>query len=318
MFPVASKFSGCLLGSALGDAVGELAFCFRTKKRLDSEIERCELLRYTDDTAMAMGVARSLAEKKTIDPEHLGRIFHENFNKEPWRGYAAGPPSIFSRVESTGRSYVEVAAGLFGGRGSYGNGSAMRVAPVGLFFHDSAELRQQASRSALPTHSHELARDGAALQATAVALALRAEPHGSFPRDRFLEGLFEAARTPAFQGKIRLVRELVFSDAQDRHAAEALGKTVAVHESLPFAMYCFAKYPQSFEDCIYCSILNGGDRDTLGAMAGAISGARLGVEGLPKAWLEKLEGRNLLETLAGSLLRGRAARGRDRTQGDTR
>ncbi|MBC8493124.1 MAG: ADP-ribosylglycohydrolase family protein [Chloroflexi bacterium] len=57
-------------------------------------------------------------------------------------------------------------------------------------------------------------------------------------------------------------------------------------------------HPQSFEACLFCAILNGGDQDTLGAMACAVSGAYLGVEAIPRAWQEKLENRQHLEDLA--------------------
>jgi poly(ADP-ribose) glycohydrolase ARH3 len=297
-----SKFPGCLLGSALGDSIGELAFRFRSKTRLDAEISDSKLLRYTDDTAMAIGVAQCLIETKTIDPERLGQIFHENFKKEPWRGYASGPPSIFGQVESFAVKYSEAAAGLFGGKGSFGNGSAMRVAPVGIFFFESPDLYERASQSARPTHSHRLARDGAAIQAKAVALAVKASPLEPFPREQFLDEIENFSRAPEFKAKIRILRELLSSDVSDAYAAKILGQSVAVHESLPFAVYCFAQYPDSFEKCIYCAVLNSGDRDTLGAMAGAISGAYLGVESIPKDWLEKLEGRKLLEELAKLLL----------------
>lgn len=297
-----SRFAGSLIGSALGDAIGELAFRFKSKVRLDAEIHACSLLQYTDDTAMAMGVAQCLIEKKTIDPEHLGQIFHRNFKNESWRGYASGPPSIFIKVETEGIRYTEAASMLFRGKGSFGNGAAMRVAPVGLFFHGQSDLYEQAARSAVPTHSHPIARDGAAVQAKAVDLALRTPTGGQFPVTAFLEELEAFTLTAEFKDKIRLIRELTASGAPDREAARTLGKSVAIHESLPFAVYCFLRHPDSFEDCIYCAVLNRGDRDTIGAMAGAVSGAYLGTEAVPRKWRDKLEGRNNFESLAAALL----------------
>ena len=297
-----SKFLGCMIGSALGDAVGELAFRYRSKNRLEAEVQNSELLRYTDDTAMAIGVAQCLAEMNAIDPERLGQIFHENFKAEPWRGYASGPPSIFARVESSGLKYSEAASGLFGGTGSFGNGSAMRVAPVGLFFYDSVELYESARRSALPTHTHALAVDGAAVQAKAVALAVKFPSMEAFSSEQYLGELEAFARTPEFKSKISLIRKLLSSRTSDAEAATILGKSVAVHESLPFGIYCFVRNPESFENTLHSAILNGGDRDTLGAMAGAISGAYLGIDSIPKRWLEKVEGGKLLESLAESLL----------------
>ena len=61
--------------------------------------------------------------------------------------------------------------------------------------------------------------------------------------------------------------------------------------------------PKSFEECLYCAVLNGGDRDTLGAMACAISGAYLGVDGIPQSWIDKLENREYIEELASKLFR---------------
>ena len=114
-------YSGCLLGSALGDAIGELAFHNTNIERLSYKLELVKELIYTDDTAMAIGIAESLLEKGHLDPEHLGKTFQKNFQREPWRGYASGPPTIFASVAQTGTTYVEAAKSLFGGRGSFGS-----------------------------------------------------------------------------------------------------------------------------------------------------------------------------------------------------
>jgi poly(ADP-ribose) glycohydrolase ARH3 len=75
-----------------------------------------------------------------------------------------------------------------------------------------------------------------------------------------------------------------------------------MHESMPFAVYAFLRHPQSFEGCLLCAVLHGGDRDTLGAMACAVSGAYLGIEAIPPAWREKLENRKHIEDLADKLV----------------
>jgi poly(ADP-ribose) glycohydrolase ARH3 len=80
---------------------------------------------------------------------------------------------------------------------------------------------------------------------------------------------------------------------------------VAVHESMPFAVYSFLRHPRSFEECLFCAVLNGGDRDTLGAMACAISGAYLGAGAIPQTWQRKLENCQQIERLALGLLEGR-------------
>lgn len=297
-----AKYIGCVIGGALGDSIGELAFRLPDKIKLMAILEKADALRYTDDTAMAIGLAQSLIEKGDVDSELLGKRFHENFLKEPWRGYASGPPTVFALVESTGMSYVEAAKTLFNGNGSFGNGAAMRVAPIALLYHVSPHLSEKAFASAEVTHSHMMAKHGAALQATAIDQALALDPAEPFSFQQFIDGLRVLRLTTKLHKKIELLQDLLESHTPCAQAIKVLGKSVAIHESLPFSIYAFLMHPKSFEECLFCAVMNGGDRDTLGAMAGAISGAHVGISGIPGEWQEKLENRELLQELALSLL----------------
>ncbi len=290
-----------MVGSAIGDAIGEMAFSYPEKDELLKAISQVKELIYTDDTAMAIGLAESLIERKGIDPQHLGDTFYKHFVREPWRGYASGPPSIFSLVRRTGISYVHAAKTLFGGEGSLGNGAAMRITPVGLFFSHSDLLYEQACASAEVTHSHPVGKDGAAVQAYGIAQALWLDPNEEFPRERFIQNLISFAKTSQIREKMEDVQNLLNEECSERMASKRLGRSVAVHESMPFSIYSFLRYPKSFVSCLFCSILNGGDRDTLGAMAGALSGAYLGIEAIPRAWIEKLENLDTIERLASSI-----------------
>ena len=298
-----AKYVGGMVGSAVGDAIGELAFLYPRRERLISALHGVSEFRYTDDTAMALGLAQSIMEAGSIDQQKLGEVFRLNFQREPWRGYASGPPTIFSLVQNLGISYKEAARMMFGGSGSFGNGAAMRIVPVGLFFHQAEDLYQQASLSAEVTHAHPVGRDGAAVQARAVANAVNLDPQQEFPLENFAQTLMGFARTPEIQSKMKLVHRLISKKASPNAAADELGRSVAVHESMPFAVYSFLRCPKSFEGCLFCAILHGGDRDTLGAMAGAISGAYLGVEAIPQHWCQKLENRAYIEELALELFR---------------
>jgi poly(ADP-ribose) glycohydrolase ARH3 len=293
-----SKFVGALVGSALGDAVGELSFSYPAKELLTSRLKLVTQLRYTDDTAMAIALAESLIREGCVDQDKLGARLRENFYREPWRGYASGPPTIFSMVKRMGISYVEASRTLFGGMGSLGNGAAMRIAPLGLFFYDSSELYGQARASAEVTHAHPVGMDGGVIQAYAVAQAVAYDPNKAFPVKTFLENLIQASKTQEIKEKLVLVQRLIEEKAPPSLASEMLGRTVAVHESLPFALYAFLTYPGSFDECLYCAVLHGGDRDTLGAMACAISGAYLGAEAIPEALREKLENMEYIASLA--------------------
>lgn len=298
-----TKYVGGMIGSALGDAIGELAFQYPEKNKLSAVVESLAELPYTDDTAMAIGLATSLVSRGHLDGQHLGETFRRNFEQEPWRGYATGPPTIFSMVSSTGISYPKAAQSLFGGAGSFGNGAAMRIAPLGLFFHNSPEIYQQACGSAEVTHAHPVGKDGAAVQACAVSRAVRLDSQEEFLPQEFIRSLVDFARTSEIQEKMRLLYELIDESVPPAVAAKQLGQSVAVQESMPFAIYSFVSNASSFEDCLYCAIMHGGDRDTLGAMAGAISGAYLGIEAIPSGWRSKLENRETIEELALGLAR---------------
>ncbi len=293
-----SKFLGGILGSALGDAIGEMAFSHPHEKQLFLNVNRASLLRYTDDTAMAIGLAESIIEKGLINKRNLGDSFNRNFQREPWRGYASGPPTIFSLVRKHDINYPDAARMLFGGTGSLGNGAAMRIVPVGLFFHNAENIYGTASASAEVTHAHPIGMDGAAVQALAIAQAVKLMPGEEFPLDPFMRALIDFARTPEIRMKMGMVRDCITEGVSSQVVADRIGRSVAVHESMPFAIYAFLKNPNSFEACLTCAILNGGDRDTLGAMACAISGAYLGIEAIPDEWTRKLENRDYLEELA--------------------
>jgi poly(ADP-ribose) glycohydrolase ARH3 len=98
-----------------------------------------------------------------------------------------------------------------------------------------------------------------------------------------------------------IVRDLINDNGSPEEAAHYIGRTVTVYESMPFAVYSFMRHSQSFENCILCAVLHGGDRDTLGAMAGAISGAYLGIDAIPGVWKKKLENLDMIAKLGRGL-----------------
>jgi poly(ADP-ribose) glycohydrolase ARH3 len=290
---------GALLGCALGDAVGELAFRYPVKDELDQVIRRLDTLIYTDDTAMAVVLATQLVEDRAVDPQSLGDRFAAAFAREPWRGYGPGPPKIFEAVQASGRGYPEVARELYGGEGSLGNGAAMRAAPLGVAYRDGPELAAAAERAAEVTHAHPVGRDGGLLAARAVGLALRHALDGRpITPVALAEQLTRGCRTEVLGDKMAAVTRLLGDGAPESEVADAVGRTVAAHESVPFAVYAFLAAPEDFERCLAIAMLNGGDRDTLAAMAGAISGAYLGEDALPERWRARCENRCQLRELA--------------------
>ena len=295
------KFLGCLIGAAIGDGLGAWreGRTMAKKEEIESLAERLEQLAYTDDTHMTIGVAESLIESKGFDGEHMTQTFIKNYEVEPWRGYGPGPPRIFRMIKN-GEPW-DSAAGNFYKGGSFGNGSAMRVAPIGLLYSQNQEtLREVAYKSSSITHSHELGKEGAALQAYAVALALNTHSDEEIDREAFILKLQDFAQNQLYKEKIGNTKELL--GEQDRAKVIAvLGNGIEAPRSVPTAIYSFLKQPRSYEDCVIYAVSLGGDADTIASMAGAISGAYLGIKAIPEKWRVKLENRAYIEVLAESL-----------------
>ena len=296
-----SKFLGALAGTAVGDALGaSLEGWHRVEPaEIQALAERRRILVYTDDTHMTIGVAESLIQNKGFDGQHMAHTFMANYEHEPFRGYGPGPPRIFRMIKG-GEAWDEAAEKLYRG-GSYGNGSAMRIAPVGVFYHDDpVELREVAYRSSQITHSHELGKEGAALQAYAVALATTLDSSSPFEAGGFLGKLTNFIQHEVYKQKLSRIEKLL-GEADRQRVVMELGNGIEAFNSVPAAIYSFLSHPGSFEDAVIYAISLGGDTDTIGAMTGAISGAYLGIESIPDRWKNKLENRSYIEELAQKL-----------------
>src|SRR4051812_26733515 len=113
---------------SVGDAYGENEI-----KILPGDIAR-KGWPWTDDTAMAISIVRCLVEDGKIDQDKLAKYFAELFRADPQRGYGRGTANLLYAIFTDGK-WKERSANWWGpGIGSHGNGSAMRVAPLGAFF----------------------------------------------------------------------------------------------------------------------------------------------------------------------------------------
>ena len=165
---------------------------------------------YTDDTAMTFSLARSLVEKKQFDAGDVakkcvflfrhfnGIINHSSFFRfvdeyfaQPRRGYGGNIIDVFKALKMDDCKDPYGPARLqFAGRGSYGNGSAMRMTPVALFCQQNMEEAiNMAYKSSLITHTNELGYNGAILQCLAIHLALRLDPTQPLDTDNFAKQL---------------------------------------------------------------------------------------------------------------------------------
>jgi poly(ADP-ribose) glycohydrolase ARH3 len=295
------RFEGCPFGLAVGDALGgkfeaQTADAIRARFPTAGSLIAYpqEEIWYTDDTQMAIGVSEALVERGEIVEEVLCRAFVANYL--PSRGYGRGARAVLAAMED-GRDYRQVAERHFPG-GSFGNGAAMRVAPIGLVFRDDRQrLWDQARLSALPTHLHPLGIEGAQLLALAVALCSSMD---KFDRAGFFAELLEACASDDYRAKIEAAAAIPTPED-----LAGLGNRIEALHSVPTAIASFALTPESFEATVSNVIFLGGDTDTLAAMAGALSGAYIGASRLPSRLVGLLEsspkGRAYLKRLSEQL-----------------
>ena len=256
---------------------------------------------YTDDTQQMIGVAECLIDHGRIDADAMIGRFVGDYQE--WRGYGQGARRLIEAA-AAGADPATLATLVFPD-GSYGNGAAMRATPVGLSFHaDLAEVKRQARTSALPTHAHPLAVDGAVVFAAAVALCVRGGP---FDRGEFFAELEVLADEEEYRWQLRTAGRLRDGDAIP------FGSSLPAHRSVVSALCCFARSPDSFLDAIVSATVLGDDTDTLAGMAGALVGARRGARCIPATHLARLEdgtkGRTYIAGLAARLCDGSKCRG---------
>ncbi|MBN1764790.1 MAG: ADP-ribosylglycohydrolase family protein [Sedimentisphaerales bacterium] len=284
------RFRGCLIGQAIGDAVGaplEGSTAGLIREQFGSATDfvadpPVDCLFYTDDTQMMIGIAETLVEHGEIDPDKLSLRFIANYDLR--RGYGPGCRRILEQG-ARGENCCELAQTIFPG-GSYGNGAAMRIAPVGLLFAGRKEkLIEQTRQSALPTHAHVLAIEGATLVAAAITYCLT-EPE--FERARFFDFLEEYVQEEEYQWQLSVARQLELGDPIVTH----FGNSIEAHKSVMTAITCFALEPSDYAGVIARAIASGNDTDTLAAMAGAICGAHLGIQAIPEHLIKMLEDDN--------------------------
>lgn len=299
VLPSLKQFEGCLLGLAVGDALGapfeglpadNIYWGYGSPYEIIKNADG-ETLFFTDDTEMMVGVAETLAEHGRIVEGPLCQAFASNYHPE--RGYGRGARLVLEAM-AEGGDWRKIAAGHFPS-GSFGNGAAMRVAPVGLLFCGNLDrVWEEARLSALPTHVHPLGVEGAQTLAVAVALAVRPGP---FDRKAFYRELRGRVTTEEFRWHLKTASRLRPGDT-----VSMLGNSLEAHRSVVTSIACFAGSPRSYEDAVVRAISQGDDVDTLAAMAGALSGAHLGVDAVPTHLLGKLEdgrkGRSYIEGLA--------------------
>ena len=283
-----NHFTGALLGTFAGDALG-MPYEGSPPHRFDGRMRsgRMEAGAYTDDTEMAIGLAEALIESpERFDPERTAARFLENFH--PARGYGGRIYGLMRRLAG-GESWDRVATD------SWGNGAAMRVAPVGAFYYDKMELCVKAARlQAIITHTHPLGVAGAVAQAIGVALAVSAGMNAEEiqPSD-FAEKTAARAESISAEMAAQLRQAACIEPTDDTGdgALRILRKfpcDVSAIGAVPAALAAFLM-TSSFEKALILAVSCGGDADTVAAMTGALAGAYYGANAIPRDWIHPLE-----------------------------
>ncbi|GGK83623.1 hydrolase [Planomonospora parontospora subsp. parontospora] len=277
-----TRATASLYGLALGDALGSQFFVPAHRPLLDSRTPPPGPWQWTDDTEMACSIHRVLTDRGHIDQDALAASFaaHHDFD----RGYGPATGRML-RLVREGGDWRTLAADLFDGSGSWGNGAAMRVAPLGAWFAgDLPQAVRQAELSARVTHAHPEAVAGAIAVAVAAAVAAA---HADLSPGRFLDLVAEHVPPSAVAGGIGEAR-LLLTVGDPLLAARVLGngRNVTAHDTVPFTLWAAARHLGDFTRAFWTTAAAGGDVDTTCAIVGGILAARTG---LPDHWMRMVE-----------------------------
>lgn len=258
---IEDKFIGCLIGGAIGDALG-FATEFLSFERIRAKYGRLTDYKikptwgyYTDDTQLTIALAETL-------------IKCNGFDKRDFKRRLAKWWTVFPRL--SGRSTKNAALKcLLGfketGRNEPGSSGAMRTAPLALFYYDDRDtLYEKTIACCEVTHSHPGAIAGALVSAFSIAYCLT---HTELDKQAYLNELADIAET--FDPKLAK-RLLSLPDKLDWPEEEVI-KELLKHSSktrfpifdiIPTAIYAFLKYPDDYESCVLFCVNAGWDTDT--------------------------------------------------------
>jgi ADP-ribosylglycohydrolase len=261
---------------------------------------------------MALAIHDVLQQHGRIDQDALARRFAARHAAQPWRGYGAGAHRLLAQI-SGGIDWRTASGGLFGG-GSYGNGSAMRIAPLAGYFADDEypAIAEQAQLSAAVTHAHPEGIAGGIAAAIAGAYAWKhrdqradeATKRGLFdvvlqhvPESEVRKGIERAAGLPfdlPTEPEVRLLDHGTATIPFDVSMVPIVrqlgnGSGISCQDTVPFCLWAAARHLDDYTAAIVTTIRAGGDIDTNCAIVGGIVALAVGETGIPADWLADRE-----------------------------
>jgi ADP-ribosylglycohydrolase len=303
MAPRKDQFSGCLIGQCLGDALGFVVEGFspeackryvedflKTGRTIDFGHFPFPFGQYSDDSQLARELIQSYVACKTFNASDYAERIKLIFLERKIVGFGYTTKEAARRLLH-GMSWEE--SGL--PPPSAGNGSAMRAAPIGLFFYDDPQaLIKAAHDQGRITHKDPRCSAGAVAISGSVAMVLQDK---KIDHSSFLSSLANLVSTiePGFASElVKLTHWLTLppEEAVTFISKAGLGADYIdeddwrgispfVVSSVIWSLYSFLRTPDNYMETICTAISAGGDADTVAAMAGAISGAYLGLGAIP-------------------------------------
>lgn len=317
------RFRGCLIGGAIGDAMGwpveflydsEIIMRFGENGATDLIIGKNHVAEITDDTQMTLFTAEGIllalergmiTEIKThVYEAYLAWLYTQEYTYkiENLSDYQLlNEKDLFARRAPGMTCIASLKSGNMGTidnpiNNSKGCGGVMRVAPVGLMFQ-SRESFQIACECAAITHGHPSGYISAGIFACIIS-----ELIGGKDIEQAIDIALNLAKE--YKGHeecvdaIKKALSLVEKDIDAKAAIKQLGEGWIGEEALAIAIYCSLKYKDEFQNAIIAAINHDGDSDSTGAITGNILGAYLGLEKIPSEWIEKIELRETIFEMA--------------------
>ncbi len=282
------RMESSLEGLSIGDAFGDILFFSRREIASKERYLPSAIWEYTDDTQMAFSIVETLRQFEKIDQDYLAESFGKRFERN--RGYGTAMYELLPMINS--KNWKHLAQRLFGGQGSYGNGGAMRVAPLGAFFADDVELAIENARlSAEVTHAHPEGIAGAIAVAVSAAIAWQFRKNATSPTPKiFMEQVANFTPSSIVHDKILLASSLSFGKSiWEIIKVLGNGSGISAQDTVPFAIWCASQHLDSFEEAIWLTASGHGDMDTNCAIVGGIVATYTGVEGIPAEWIRRRE-----------------------------
>lgn len=298
------RFRGCLLGLAVGDALGTtLEFQSPGAFHPIEEIVgggpfRLGRGQWTDDTAMALCLADSLIQCRGFDVEDQLTQYVRWWKEGRW-----SCTGICFDIGNTTRQALEDHRDTGRLRRAEdateaGNGSLMRLAPVPMFFANEPERAMHFAReSSYTTHGAVEAADACAYYAGLIVGALRGVDKETLLRPEYSPAGDYWTANPASAR----VREVMRGPFKDKEPPRIVGSGYVV-KSLEAALWAFHK-STSFREGALLAVNLGDDADTTGAIYGQLAGAYYGIRGIPESWRDVIFWRDRIEEMSTELWR---------------